>query len=81
MSRQEEGNNMPTEPVWRKNRFWDGVGLLLTMGWFIFFAIVAGADKNHPLADLVFMVPIGIWSVVILAKKLLCPPPRKPPAP
>ncbi len=76
---EKNGSNQPADVPWRKARFWDGIGLVLTMGWFIFFAIVAGGDKNHPLADLVFMVPIGIWSVVILAKRLLCPPPRKPP--
>jgi len=56
---------------WRKKKTWDALALVLTLGWLIFIAAETQGDLNHPMANLMFIVPIGIWGVVIAIKRLL----------
>ena len=56
---------------WRRKKTWDAVGLVLTIAWFIYFAVQTGGDLDHPLGTFVFIVPIAIWMVVIGIKSRL----------
>ncbi len=56
---------------WRRKKTWDAAGLVLTVAWFAYFGIATGGDLAHPLGDFVFIVPIGLWSLIILIKSRL----------
>ena len=56
---------------WRRKKTWDAAGLVLTVAWLVYFAITTGGDLGHPLGNFVFIVPIAIWSVIILIKSRL----------
>ncbi len=67
-------------PNWRDKKTWNLAGYLLTAAWIGYVALKSGGDPGHPLVDYIFLVPIGLWVVIILATRMLGRggPPRRP---
>ena len=58
-------------PGWRNKKTWNSVGLVLTALWFTYVAIASGGNMSHPLFDYIFLAPLGLWLVIVVATRIL----------
>ncbi len=65
---------------WRDKKTWNMAGYVLTAAWIGYVALNSGGDPGHPLVDFIFLVPIVLWLVIIVATRLLGVG-RRPPGP
>jgi hypothetical protein len=65
---------------WRDKKTWNVAGYALTAAWIGYVALKSGGDPAHPLFDFIFLVPIALWLVIIVATRLLGAG-RPPPGP
>ncbi len=56
---------------WRKKKTWQSAGIVLTALWFTFVAMASRGDTSHPLVDYIFLVPLGMWLVIVVATRIL----------
>ena len=58
-------------PSWRNKKTWNGAGLILTAAWFTYLAMASRGDASHPAVDFIFLAPLGLWLVIVVATRLL----------
>ena len=69
---------------WRDRASWNRAGWVLTALWAIYVVEATRGDSSHPLFRFVFLVPLALWAVLIVARRALlgaepktAPPPAK----
>jgi len=53
-----------------KNRsFWNRLGYILTALWIAFVILATEGDSEAPLFNTIFLVPLGLWLVIIVLRR------------
>ena len=58
-------------PRWRNKKTWNKAGVIFTVAWFTYVAVETRGNTSHPLFDLIFLVPLGVWIVIVAAARIL----------
>ena len=58
-----------TTRLLKSRSFWNRLGYVLTAGWIIFVLLMTNGDGNAPLFDTIFLVPLGVWLVILIVRR------------
>jgi len=53
----------------KKRSFWNRLGYVLTAGWIGFVLLATNGDGSAPLFNTIFLVPLGLWLVIVIVRR------------